>query len=237
MYPEPAADLAGLPAPVPDDVPGPPAAAQGGAVGAQQPRRQRAQRARGLVAAAGARSGRSRRPACCWSRGWLTDGFADDAQSAEYRRRSRAMVEGYVARLDPPCEPAGVERTVATKTDLIAVSGRIDRLDDRPAAPGREGSAARPGPDARELVVVDYKTGRHPLTVDDARSSLALALYALAAGAGAAPALPHGGTASPADRARPALGAHRGVPEPAAAPGRGHRRRVLGGGREVPLRA
>jgi putative RecB family exonuclease len=30
--------------------------------------------------------------------------------------------------------------------------------------------------------VVDYKTGRHQLTVDDARSSLALALYALAAG-------------------------------------------------------
>jgi putative RecB family exonuclease len=31
-------------------------------------------------------------------------------------------------------------------------------------------------------VVVDYKTGRHLLTVDDARSSMALALYALAAG-------------------------------------------------------
>jgi len=31
-------------------------------------------------------------------------------------------------------------------------------------------------------VVVDYKTGRHLLTVDDARSSLALALYALAPG-------------------------------------------------------
>jgi len=30
-------------------------------------------------------------------------------------------------------------------------------------------------------VVVDYKTGRHLLTVDDARTSMALALYALAA--------------------------------------------------------
>jgi RecB family exonuclease len=45
------------------------------------------------------------------------------------------------------------------------VSGRIDRLD------GRDG----------ELVVVDYKTGRHLLSTDDARGSLALALYALAA--------------------------------------------------------
>jgi len=59
---------------------------------------------------------------------------------------------------------------VATRTDLIAVSGRIDRLDDRR---GTDGSG--------ELVVVDYKTGRHVLTVDDARTSLPLALYALAA--------------------------------------------------------
>ena len=112
--------------------------------------------------------------------GWLADGFADDAQSAEYRNRSRAMVESYVAGLDPVREPAGVERVVATKTELIAISGRIDRLDDRPVRlrPGEE----RPGPGDRELVVVDYKTGRHAPSVDDARSSMALALYALAAG-------------------------------------------------------
>jgi RecB family exonuclease len=103
--------------------------------------------------------------------GWINDGFADDAQSAMHRRRCRQLVEEYVARLDPAAEPAGVERTVATRTDLIAVSGRIDRLDDRKSA----------GQQSGELVVVDYKTGRYPLTVDDARSSLALALYALAA--------------------------------------------------------
>jgi RecB family exonuclease len=99
-------------------------------------------------------------------RGWLTDGFRDAAQSAEWRRRSRAMVEAYVAGLDPADEPVGVERTVSMKTHLITVQGRIDRLDRRGA----------------ELVVVDYKTGRRPLTSDDARSSLALALYAAAAG-------------------------------------------------------
>jgi RecB family exonuclease len=103
--------------------------------------------------------------------GWLTDGFADEAQSLEQRRRCRQMVEGYVAGLDPDREPVGVERTVATRTDLIAVSGRIDRLDDRRQDHGLPG----------ELVVVDYKTGRHLLTIDDARSSIALGLYALAA--------------------------------------------------------
>jgi RecB family exonuclease len=103
-------------------------------------------------------------------RGWIEEGYADDAQSAKFRERARQMVEAYVAGLDPADEPVGVERTVATKTDVITVSGRIDRLDLRTVP--EEGT---------ELVVVDYKTGRHVLTTDDARSSLALALYALAA--------------------------------------------------------
>jgi len=102
--------------------------------------------------------------------GWITEGYTGDAQSARYRDWARQMVEGYVSGLDPADEPAGVERTVATRTEVIAVSGRIDRLDARPAPGG-----------GTELVVVDYKTGRHVLSVDDARSSLALALYALAA--------------------------------------------------------
>src|SRR5215831_7824172 len=102
--------------------------------------------------------------------GWIEEGFADPAQSARYRHWARGLVEAYVAGLDPAREPLGVERTVATRTDLIAVSGRIDRLDERRAPDG-----------SGELVVVDYKTGRHVLTVDDARTSLPLALYALAA--------------------------------------------------------
>jgi putative RecB family exonuclease len=102
-------------------------------------------------------------------RGWIEEGFADQAQSTALRGRARAMVERYVAGLDPGREPVGVERTVATRTDRIAVSGRIDRLDERPA----DGGTA--------LAVVDYKTGRRPLTISDARASMALALYAIAA--------------------------------------------------------
>jgi RecB family exonuclease len=74
------------------------------------------------------------------------------------------MVERYVARLDPDVEPRGVERTVAVIHGGTALSGRVDRIDER----------------GDELVVVDYKTGRHLLSVDDARSSLALAVYAAA---------------------------------------------------------
>lgn len=103
------------------------------------------------------------------SQGWITEGYRNEAQSEAARARAWDMVRPYVARLDPADEPLGVERTVATRTDRIAVSGRIDRLDQRHGAEGAE------------LVVVDYKTGRHVLTDNDARGSLALALYAVAA--------------------------------------------------------
>lgn len=98
-------------------------------------------------------------------RAWLLGGFRDDAQRDDARDRARAMVTRYVARLDPTHEPVGIERTVGIKTDSAALFGRVDRIDDR------EGVG---------LVVVDYKTGRHLLTVDDARTSLALAIYAAA---------------------------------------------------------
>lgn len=96
---------------------------------------------------------------------WVADGFRDDAHSLEWRDRAQEMVERYVDDLDPLDEPLGIERTVATKTARLTVSGRVDRID------------ARGG----EAVIVDYKTGRQVLTVDDARGSLALALYAAAA--------------------------------------------------------
>jgi RecB family exonuclease len=97
--------------------------------------------------------------------GWIGEGFRDAEQSGQWLGRARDLVSGYVATLDPADDPVGVERTVATRTKVIAVSGRIDRLDRR----------------GDELVVVDYKTGRRALTQDDARSSLALAIYAVAA--------------------------------------------------------
>jgi RecB family exonuclease len=95
---------------------------------------------------------------------WVTNGFRDDQQAEEWRERAADMAERYVVTLDPADEPLGVERTVGMKTARLALSGRIDRLDRR----------------GDELVVVDYKTGRHLLSTDDARGSLALAVYAAA---------------------------------------------------------
>jgi RecB family exonuclease len=101
--------------------------------------------------------------------GWIGEGFRDDEQSAVWRVRARDMVQQYAEKLDPYDEPVGVERTVATTTTTLAMSGRIDRLDERVSG------------DDTELVVVDYKTGRSVSSTDEARGSLALALYAVAA--------------------------------------------------------
>lgn len=98
-------------------------------------------------------------------RHWSGEGFRDTDQGRRYRERARQWVADYVSELDVSDEPVGVERWVSAPTGRIVAEGRVDRIDER----------------GGELVVVDYKTGRHALTVDDARSSQALALYALAA--------------------------------------------------------
>ena len=102
-------------------------------------------------------------------RHWQTDGFADQQQADAWREQAAEWVRQYLAdeaeRTDVTVEPRGVERTVATRTNRLAISGRVDRIDERDG----------------ELVIVDYKTGRSRLDTDDARGSLALALYARAA--------------------------------------------------------
>lgn len=126
--------------------------------------------------------------------GWIDEGYRDRAQSLEWRERARVMVTNYVAQLDPTDEPVGIERTVAMKTSGLALSGRIDRIDARvvdradPDSPDDSAdhdgastdSSAESEMELPELVVVDYKTGRRHLATADARSSLALAVYAAA---------------------------------------------------------
>lgn len=96
---------------------------------------------------------------------WVRDGYRDDEQQRTVFERALRWLESYLLGLDADFEPLAVERTVAAKTAVLALSGRVDRIDQR----------------GDELVIVDYKTGRAGLGPDDARGSLALALYAFAA--------------------------------------------------------
>ena len=72
-------------------------------------------------------------------------------------------MSSYLEGEDPTREPVGLERQVAAKTDRLALSGRIDRIDERDG----------------DMVVVDYKTGRSGVSDDAARGSPALAIYVL----------------------------------------------------------
>lgn len=96
---------------------------------------------------------------------WVSEGWRDVEQEAHWRSQAIGWVGDYLALIDPHDEPIGIERTVALRTAKLALSGRIDRLDER----------------ADGLVVVDYKTGRWVPGQDEARASLALAIYAAAA--------------------------------------------------------
>jgi len=95
--------------------------------------------------------------------GWSANGFRDAEQSELWRARAAGWITDYVAGLDPTDEPVGTERQVAATTERLALSGRVDRIDQR----------------GDELVVVDYKTGRAVCTDDEARGSPALAAYVL----------------------------------------------------------
>jgi RecB family exonuclease len=97
-------------------------------------------------------------------RSWIDVGFRDPEQSAQWLVRTTGRVTEYLRAIDRDKQPLGVERTVSLHTETLAVTGRLDRLDERDG----------------DLVVVDYKTGRAKLTDDVARTSLPLALYAVA---------------------------------------------------------
>jgi putative RecB family exonuclease len=103
---------------------------------------------------------------------WKDAGFADAEQAGRYRGRAKRWIAEYVEQNDVSADPVGLERWVSApvspgedaKPSMI-IEGRADRIDQRDG----------------ELVIVDYKTGRRPPDEHDARSSQALAIYAVAA--------------------------------------------------------
>lgn len=95
---------------------------------------------------------------------WQRSGFADEAQSALWQQRANGWVLDYLRGIDRSGQPVAIERTVAMPTPTLAVTGRVDRVEERDG----------------ELVVIDYKTGARAVEPGSARTSLALGLYALA---------------------------------------------------------
>ncbi|HKJ11834.1 MAG TPA: PD-(D/E)XK nuclease family protein [Ornithinimicrobium sp.] len=95
---------------------------------------------------------------------WQESGFEGVEQSRWWRRRVAMWLVDYLRGVDRDRDPMAVERTVALPTATLAISGRVDRVEERDG----------------ELVVIDYKTSANPPEPHAARTSLALGLYALA---------------------------------------------------------
>lgn len=112
------------------------------------------------------------RAAALLSEHWQDGGFADADQAATYRARAKEWVAEYVEHHDVTSDPVGIERWVSAPVNpqpgqpaSMIIEGRADRIDQR----------------GGELVIVDYKTGRRAPDEYEARSSQALAMYAVAA--------------------------------------------------------
>ncbi|MBC8103565.1 MAG: PD-(D/E)XK nuclease family protein [Cytophagales bacterium] len=107
---------------------------------------------------------------------WITKGYAGEEQEHEYRAEGVRILQEYhaaqqaalteaTAREDAPPHLLFTEKTI--RVDLspeVALSGRIDRVDEH-----HDGA----------LEIVDYKSGRDAVTVEDVEGSLALGIYQL----------------------------------------------------------
>ena len=100
-------------------------------------------------------------------REWSAAGFEDAYQEEEYRKTGLEQLEAfYKSYLAGPADVVHQEKTFELPLDPnIVVTGRLDQINRL---------------DAREVEIVDYKTG-NPKEERDAKRSLQLSLYALAA--------------------------------------------------------
>jgi len=107
-------------------------------------------------------------PAELLNKNWITAGYRDAEMSEQIKSVAHVWLEQYLLN-EGELAPIGVERSVEYPRDDYVLSGRIDRIDRR-MIDGQE-----------QLVIVDYKTGKGVPTEAEARGSLALAFYAVAA--------------------------------------------------------
>ena len=90
--------------------------------------------------------------------------FPNKAMARQFRRDGELMIERY-GRYLKPYEAALAEVDFRIDIDGNVVTGRIDRVDAK----------------GKGVVVTDYKTSRNPVQWDEAKKSLQLAIYYMAA--------------------------------------------------------
>jgi putative RecB family exonuclease len=102
-----------------------------------------------------------------FKRGWVRDGYRDKEQQQKERERGAEALRAWYARADTTVVPHATELGLQATWGDVVLKGRLDRVDADPD-PGS----------GRGLVVVDYKTGRRPVTQETADADEALTIYA-----------------------------------------------------------
>jgi putative RecB family exonuclease len=97
--------------------------------------------------------------------GWVRDGYKGREEQQRERERGVEALRAWYARADTTVVPHATELGLQAAWGDIVLKGRLDRVD---ADPG-----GGPG-----LVVVDYKTGRRPVSQETADADEALTIYA-----------------------------------------------------------
>jgi putative RecB family exonuclease len=96
---------------------------------------------------------------------WVRDGYGGKEQQQQERERGAEALRAWYGRADTTVVPRATELGLQAVWGDIVLKGRLDRVD------------ADPG-DARGLVVIDYKTGRRPVSQEAADADEALTIYA-----------------------------------------------------------
>jgi CRISPR/Cas system-associated exonuclease Cas4 (RecB family) len=91
------------------------------------------------------------------------DVFPNRAVARQFHRDGQMMISRYGTYLKPG-ESVRAETSFRVERDGHRITGRIDRIDKK----------------GKNLIVSDYKTSRHPVTWEEAKESLQLAIYHLA---------------------------------------------------------
>jgi putative RecB family exonuclease len=95
---------------------------------------------------------------------WVRDGYQGKEQQQRERERGADALRAWYGRTDTTVVPHATELGLQAAWGDVVLKGRLDRLD---ADPGGRG-----------LVVVDYKTGRRPVSQEAADADEALTIYA-----------------------------------------------------------
>ena len=96
---------------------------------------------------------------------WVRDGYSGREQQQREKERGAEALRAWYGRTDTTLVPHATELGLQATWGDVVLKGRLDRLD------------ADPGSD-RGLVVVDYKTGRRPVSQEAADADEALTIYA-----------------------------------------------------------